>query len=146
MDIPFISRERLKQINPDSTETGKGDDANPTEKERVWLELMRSTDAARETLRKRASVCAIADIAGMSKEQVMFAYDGVTYTLKKPINSFAIARARELSVMAALGELNAQRCIVIGAVPINKDFSGIDAAAIKLMGDVAENFFFTPFL
>lgn len=27
-------------------------------------------------------------------------------------------------------------------MPINKDFANIDAAVIKLLGDVAENFFF----
>lgn len=146
MEIPFISRERLKVINADSTETGDGNDARPTEQERVWIELMRSTDVARDTLRKQAAVCALADVESMSKEHVTIKYDGTKYTIKKPINGFNIARARETSVMTALAELNAQRCIVLGAVPINKDFSGIDAAVIKLLGDVAENFFFTPFL
>jgi len=146
MEIPYISRERLKVINADSSETGDGKDSRPTEKERAWIELMRATDVARDTLRKRASVCALADIEAMSAEQVTFVYDGTRYTIKKPVNGFRIAKAREISIMSALEELNAQRCIVIGAVPINKDFSGIDAAVIKLMGDVAESFFFTPFL
>lgn len=146
MEIPYISRERLKVINADSTESGDGKDSRPTDKEREWLELVRSTDTARDTMRKRAAVCAMADVESMSPEHVTFVYDGTKYTIKKPVNGFRIAKAREISIMSALEELNAQRCIVIGAVPINKDFSGIDAAVIKLMGDVAESFFFTPFL
>jgi len=146
MEIPRISRERLKIINPDSPDTGTGNDANPTESERAWLELVRSTDTSRDVLRKQAGVCALADVESMSKEQISILYDGTKYTLKKPINGFRIAQARESSIVAALAELNAQRCICIGMVPINKDFSGIDAAVVKLLGDVAENFFFTPFL
>lgn len=114
--------------------------------EKKWLELVRSTDSARDVIRKRAAVCAIADVDSMSKDQVTIIYDGQKFTLRKPVKPFQIAQARERSIMAALAELNMQRCIVQGAVPIDKDFSGIDAAAIKLMGDVAENFFFTPFL
>lgn len=145
-EIPFVTRERLKIINADSTETGDGNDARPTEKERAWIELMRSTDVSRDVMRKRAAVCALADVVTMTPERVTIAYDATEYTLEKPINGFRIARARELSIMAALEELNAQRCIKKGAVPINKDFANIDAAVIKLLGDVAENFFFTPFL
>lgn len=146
MEIPFVSRERLKVINPDSKEAGDGKNEHPTDSERAWVELIRSTDTARDVMRKQAGVCALADVKSMSREHVTFSYDGTDYTIKKPINGFRIARARENSVMAALEELNAQRCITFGLVPINKDFSGIDAAVIKLMGDVAENFFFTPFL
>lgn len=145
-EIPFVTRERLKIINADSTETGDGNDARPTEKERAWLELMRSTDVSRDVMRKRAAVCALADVVTMTPERVTVSYDATEYTLEKPINGFRVARAREVSIMAALEELNAQRCVKKGAVPINKDFANIDAAAIKLLGDVAENFFFTPFL
>ena len=146
VDIPIISRERLKIINADSTEIGDGTDARPTEKEREWLELIRSTDVSRDVLRKRAAVCALADVVRMSPESVTITYDGKEYTIEKPRNGFRIAQARERSIMAALAELNAQRCIKYGLVPINKDFENIDAALIKLLGDVAENFFFTPFL
>jgi len=145
-EIPHVTRERLKIINADSTEIGDGSDTRPTEKERAWLELIRSTDVSRDVMRKRAAVCALADVVSMTPERVTIAYDATEYALEKPINGFRIARAREVSIMAALEELNAQRCIKKGVVPINKDFANIDAAVIKLLGDVAENFFFTPFL
>ena len=145
-EIPLVLRERLKVINADSSEVGDGTDSRPTEKEREWIELVRSTDVSRDILRKRAAVCSLADVVRMSPESVTITYDGKEYTLEKPRNGFRIAQARERSVMAALAELNAQRCIKYGLVPINKDFENIDAALIKLLGDVAENFFFMPFL
>jgi len=145
-EIPFVTRERLKIINADSTETGDGTDTRPTETERAWLELIRSTDVSRDVLRKRAAVCALADVTKMSPDSVSFTYDSKEYTIEKPRNGFKIAQARERSIMAAVAELNAQRCIKYGLVPINKDFENIDAGLIKLFGDVAENFFFTPFL
>jgi len=145
-EIPLISRERLKIINADSKEVGDGKNEHPTEAEHAWLELVRSTDVSREILRKRAAVCSLADVVRMSPESVTITYDGKEYTIEKPRNGFRIAQARERSIMAALAELNAQRCIKFGLVPINKDFENIDAALIKLLGDVAENFFFMPFL
>ena len=145
-EIPVVARERLKIINPRSKEVGDGTNEHPTENERVWLELVGSTDTSREVLRKRAAVCSIADVVRMTPESITITYDGKEYTLEKPLNSFRIAQARERSVMAALAELNAQRRIKYGLVPINKDFENIDAGLIKLFGDVAEDFFFTPFL
>lgn len=145
-EIPIISRERLKVLNVDSKDIGDGTNEHPTEKEREWLELVRSTDVSRDVMRKRAAVCALADVVRMSPESVTLVYDNKEYTIEKPINNFRIAQARERSIMAALAELNAQRRIKIGLVPINKDFENIDAGLIKLLGDVAENFFFTPFL
>jgi len=146
MEIPSISRARLKEINPDSAETGDGTDARPTEQERKWIELVRSTDASREVMRRRAAVCSIADVVRLTKDEIEITYDGANYVLKRPVNGFRIAQAREQSIMAALSELNAQRCIWTSGAPINKNFENFEASLIKLLGDVAENFFFTPFL
>ena len=70
----------------------------------------------------------------------------MNYTINKPANSLRVARAREYSIMSALEELNAQRCITIGMAPIAKDFAGIDAEVIQLMSQIADKFFFMPYL
>jgi len=145
-DFPRVSRSRLFEIDRNSVDVGDGKTAAPTEEERAWLDIMKSTDPERDKLRKKLSVCSFADVTEYNKESVTFTYDGVTYTIKKPANGFRVARAREFSKMDALEELNAQRQIVKGAVPIEKDFSGIDAEVINIMANVAENFFFTPYL
>jgi len=141
-----ISRERLKIVNSESTEIGDGTTTDPTEEEKKWFDILKSTVPELEKLRKRLSVCYLADIVDYDNSKVIIAYDGVNYTINKPVNSLRIARCREYSIMSALEELNNQRCITVNAVPISKDFSGIDAEVIQLMASVAEKFFFTPYL
>jgi len=145
-DFPKVSRARIKIIDSESSEIGDGTTSAPTEEEKKWFELLKSNVPELEKLRKKLSVCAIAEIIDYDKSKVTFSYDGINYTINKPVNSLRIARCREYSIMSALEELNTQRCIVIGAVPIPKDFNGIDAEVIQLMSQIAENFFFTPYL
>ena len=145
-DFPKITRQRLKVVDSESSEIGDGTTTVPTEEEKNWFLLLKSTAPEHEKLRKKLSVCAIADVVDYSPAAVTIQYDGVKYTRNKPNNSLRIARARENSIMAAFEELNSQRCIVVGAVPIAKDFSGVDAEVIQLLSSVAENFFFTPYL
>ena len=145
-DFPRIARSRLKVIDENSTDIGNGTTTAPTEEERAWLDIMKSTDPERERIRKKLSVCALAEVVEYNKESVTVQYDGVKYTIKKPVNGFRIARAREYSMMDAFEELNAQRQIVIGAAPIAKDFAGIDAEVIQILSKVAESFFFAPYL
>ena len=145
-DFPKISRARLKIVDSESSEIGDGTTSAPTEEEKNWFTLLKSTAPEAEKLRKKISVCGFAEIVEYNKDRVTFTYDGINYTINKPNNSLRIARCREYSIMSALEELNTQRCIVIGAVPIPKDFSGIDAEVIQLLSQIAENFFFTPYL
>jgi sugar phosphate isomerase/epimerase len=146
-EFPRISRARmLNTIDPESSEIGDGTTSAPTEEEKRWFEIMKSTVPELEKIRKKLSVCAISEVVSYDKNHVTFVYDGVNYTINKPVNSLKIARAREYSAMSALEELNAQRCITIGQAPISKDFSGIDAEVIQLMSQIADKFFFMPFL
>lgn len=146
-EFPRISRARLlNSIDAESPDIGAGTTNAPTEEEKRWLDIMKSTVPELEKVRKKLSVCAIAEIVSYDKNGVVFVYDGVNYTVNKPTNSLKIARAREYSVMSALEELNNQRCITIGQAPIPKDFSGVDAEVIQLMSQVADKFFFMPYL
>ena len=146
-EFPRISRARmLNTIDPESSEVGDGTTSAPTEEEKRWFEIMKSTVPELEKIRKKLSVCAISEVVSYDKNHVTFVYDNVNYTINKPVNSLKIARAREYSAMSALEELNAQRCITIGQIPIAKDFSGIDAEVIQIMSQVADKFFFMPFL
>jgi hypothetical protein len=147
-EFPIMSRVRLNSrlIDTDSIEIGDGTTSAPTEEERIWLDILKSTLPENEKLKKKLSVCALADVVAYSNDAVTIEYDGKKYTINKPNNSLRIARAREHSIIAAVEELNAQRCIVSNGVVISKDFSGIDAEVIRLFADVAENFFFAPFL
>jgi hypothetical protein len=145
-EFPKISLQRIKVVNSDSKIVGDGTTSDPTEEEMAWIEIMRNDAPELAIKKKRLSVCAIADIKEYDNEQVKFSYDGVTYTIKKPVNSLQIARARENSIMDALEVLNLQRCIVIGAVPIPKDFSGISVEVIQLLAKITESFFLMPYL
>ena len=144
--FPLISRARLKVIDVDSTEIGDGTTTAPTEEEKKWLDLLKTTAPELEKLRKKISVCGLAEVVSYDKNQVTFNYEGVEYTINKPTNSLRIARCREYSIMSALEELNLQRCITVNNIPISKDFSGIDVEVIQLMSQIAESFFFTPYL
>jgi hypothetical protein len=145
-EFPKISLQRIKVVNSDSKIVGDGTTSDPTEEEMAWIEIMRNDAPELAIKKKRLSVCAIADIKEYDNEQVKFSYDGVTYTIKKPVNSLQIARVRENSIMDALEVLNLQRCIVIGAVPIPKDFSGISVEVIQLLAKITESFFLMPYL
>ena len=146
-EFPKMSRARLLHgIDAESSEIGDGSTSAPTEEEKKWFTLMKSTVPELEKVRKKISVCALAEVVEYDKNHIVFSYDSVNYTVNKPTNSLKIARAREYSIMSALEELNAQRCITSNNIPIPKDFSGIDAEVIQLMASVCENFFFTPYL
>ena len=146
-EFPLMSRARLLHgVDAESQEIGDGTTSAPTEEEKKWFTLMKSTVPELEKVRKKISVCALAEVVEYDKNQVTFVYDNVNYTINKPVNSLKIARAREYSAMSALEELNAQRCITIGMAPIAKDFSGVDAEVIQLMSMIADKFFFMPFL
>lgn len=144
--FPKVSRERLLIVNFESSEIGDGTTADPTEEEKRWFTILKSTAPELEKLRKKLSVCKFAEIIEYDKSKVTFSYDGVSYTIDRPKNSLKIARCREYSIISALEELNLQRCITIGNVPIAKDFSGIDVEVIQIMSEIAESFFFTPYL
>ncbi|MBN2401990.1 MAG: hypothetical protein JXN64_06300 [Spirochaetes bacterium] len=146
IEFPKISLTRIKVVNSDSKIIGDGSTVDPTEEELAWIEIMRSDAPELAVKRKKLSVCALTDITEYDNDQVKFSYDGITYTIKKPVNSLQIARARENSIMDALEVLNLQRCIVVGAVPIPKDFSGISVEVIQLLSKIAESFFFMPYL
>lgn len=144
--FPIVTRERLKVIDRDTKETGDGTTTAPTETERAWLEIMQATDSARESVRKKIAVCAYADVVDMQPDFVSVKYDDKIYTIKKPANGLRVAKAREVSATHALEELNNQRQIVIGAMPLEKEFRGVDADVLRLLTDVADSFFFTPYL
>lgn len=145
MEYPIISRARLKVVDPDA-EIGDGTTSSPSEQEKEWFTILKSDAPEQEKLRKRLSVCGLAEVVEYDKDKVTFEYDKVKYTINKPNNSLRIARQREFSVMAALEELNAQRCITSNGVPIAKDFSGVEVEAIQIISEIAERFFFTPYL
>lgn len=146
MDYPLVTRARLKVIDRDTDETGDGSDNRPTETECEWLEIMRGVDSERDVLRKRISVCAIADVTSMSADHVTIRYNGEEITIRKPANGLKVAKAREVSLTLALEELNDQRQIMKGMVPIDKKFYGVPVEVIRILGEVADNFFFTPYL
>ena len=145
-EFPKITRARLKVVDADSKNVGNGTTPDPTEEEKAWLDIMTSDAPELETRKKKLSVCALSDIVEYDAGMVKFSYDGKTYTIKKPANSLQVARARERSITDAVDALNFQRCICIGAVPIEKDFSGIPVEVVGLLSSIAENFFFTPYL
>jgi len=145
-EFPLMKRSRFKVIDKETSEIGDGKTNAPTEEEKRWLNILKSEAPEHEKLRRKLSVCYLAEVVSYNNDEVTIVYDGAQYTIKRPVNSLRIARAREQSPMAALEELNFQRCIVTGAVPIAKDFSGIDSDVIQLLGAVAENFFFIPYL
>ena len=145
-DLPKITQARLQVINPDSKTIGDGSTDDPTEEEKAWIDIIASTAPELDVKKKRVSVCAIADVVEYDANAVKVKYDGVVYTVKKPTNSLQIARARERSAMAAFETLAAQFCVLVGGVPCKSDLSNLPVEAIMLLSNVADRFFFTPYL
>lgn len=145
-EFPKISRFRIRTVVSDSDIIGDGSTTDPTEEERQWIDIMRSDAPELALKQKKLSVCSVADIVEYNNDQVKFSYDEKIYTIKKPTNSLQIARARETSATDALDVLNFQRCITIGAVPIKKDFSDVSVEVVQLMTEIADRFFFMPYL
>jgi len=145
-DLPKITQARLQVINPDSKTIGDGSTDDPTEEEKAWIDIIASTAPELDVKKKRVSVCAIADVVEYDTNAIKVKYDGVVYTVKKPTNSLQIARARERSAMAAFETLAAQFCVLVGGVPCKSDLSNLPVEAIMLLSNVADRFFFTPYL
>ena len=145
-DLPKITQARLQVINPDSKTIGDGSTDDPTEEEKAWIDIIASTAPELDVKKKRVSVCAIADVVEYDTNAVKIKYDGVVYTIKKPSNSLQIARARERSAMAAFETLAAQFCVLVSGVPCKSDLSNLPVEAIILLSNVADRFFFTPYL
>jgi hypothetical protein len=136
-EFPIITRSRITEVGEDETK------ATPEEKR--WFDIMKNEAPENATLKRRVGVCAIADVNSMNKDCIEVTFEGTRFAIHKPANSIRCARAREDSATAALEELNNQRQIKIAGAPINKDFTGIDVAAIRGLTQVADRFFFTPF-
>lgn len=145
-ELPKITQARLQVINTDSKKIGDGSTDDPTEEERAWLDIIASTAPELDVKKKRVSVCAIADVVEYDTNAVQVRYDGIVYTIKKPTNSLQIARARERSAMAAFETLAAQFCVLVNGAPCKTDFSNLPVEAIMLLSNVADRFFFTPYL
>jgi hypothetical protein len=145
-ELPKITQARLQIINSNSKVIGDGTTDDPTEEEKAWLEIIASSAPELDVKKKRVSVCALADVVEYDTNAVKIRYDAVIYTIKKPTNSLQIARARERSAMAAFETLAAQFCVLVGAAPCKTDFSNLPVEVIILLSNVADRFFFTPYL
>ncbi len=145
-ELPKITQARLQVINADSKIIGDGTTDDPTEEEKAWIGIIASTAPELDVKKKRISICAIADVVEYDSSAVQIRYDGIIYTIKKPTNSLQIARARERSAMTAFETLAAQFCVLVGGVPCKTDFSNLPVEAIMLLSNVADRFFFTPYL
>jgi len=145
-ELPKITQARLQVVNADSKIIGDGTTDDPTAEEKAWIDIIASTAPELDVKKKRVSVCAIADVVEYDANAVKVKYDGVVYTVKKPTNSLQIARARERSAMAAFETLAAQFCVLVSGVPCKSDLSNLPVEAIILLSNVADRFFFTPYL
>jgi hypothetical protein len=145
-ELPKITQARLQIINSDSKVIGDGTTDDPTKEEKAWIDIIASNAPELDVKKKRVSTCAIADVVEYDTNEIKVRYDGVIYTVKKPSNSLQIARARERSVMAAFETLAAQFCVMAGGVPCKSDLSNLPVEAIILLSNVADRFFFTPYL
>jgi len=145
-DLPKITQARLQVVNADSKIIGDGTTDDPTEEEKAWIDIIASTAPELDVKKKRVSTCAIADVVEYDANAIKVRYDGIIYTIKKPSNSLQIARARERSAMAAFETLAAQFCVLVGGAPCKSDLSNLPVEAIILLSNVADRFFFTPYL
>jgi uncharacterized membrane protein len=145
-ELPKITQARLQVVNADSKTIGDGTTDDPTEEEKAWIDIIASTAPELDVKKKRVSTCAIADVVEYDTNAIKVKYDGVVYTIKKPTNSLQIARARERSAMAAFETLVAQFCVLVNGAPCKTDFSNLPVEAIILLSNVADRFFFTPYL
>lgn len=145
-ELPKITQARLQVINADSKIIGDGTTDDPTAEEKAWLDIIASTAPELDVKKKRVSTCAIADVVEYDTNAIKIRYDGIVYTIKKPTNSLQIARARERSAMAAFETLAAQFCVLEGAAPCKADLSNLPVEVIILLSNVADRFFFTPYL
>ena len=145
-DLPKITQARLQVVNADSKIIGDGTTDDPTEEEKAWIDIIASTAPELDVKKKRVSTCAIADVVEYDANAIKVRYDGIIYTIKKPTNSLQIARARERSAMAAFETLAAQFCVLVGGAPCKSDLSNLPVEAIILLSNVADRFFFTPYL
>lgn len=146
-EFPKVSRERLKIIDRNTDEIGDGTDTRPTEEEKAWFEIINANDSAREVVRKRIAVCGIADVIEYDNEKVVVRYEKINYTIMKPTNGLAIAKAREISATLAFEVLVAQqRRVKRGEVFVSKEFNDMPVEVIRLLTEVADSFFFMPYL
>jgi len=145
-ELPKITQARLQVVNADSKIIGDGTTDDPTEEEKAWIDIIASTAPELDVKKKRVSTCAIADVVEYDANAIKVRYDGIIYTIKKPSNSLQIARARERSAMAAFETLAAQFCVLVGGAPCKADLSNLPVEAIILLSNVADRFFFTPYL
>ena len=145
-ELPKITQARLQVINADSKTVGDGTTDDPTEEEKAWIDIIASNAPELDVKKKRVSTCAIADVVEYDTNAIKIRYDGIIYTIKKPSNSLQIARARERSAMAAFETLAAQFCVLVGGAPCKSDLSNLPVEAIILLSNVADRFFFTPYL
>jgi len=116
----------------------------PTENERDWMRIFRSTAPEVARLQRKMSVCVDAEVIEYDDNHVKYNYSDEEFEIKSPTNSFNILRELENGIPLALRELSNQGCIKKAGIDVILEKEPVDS--LSLIMKIANKFFFRTYL
>lgn len=116
----------------------------PTKEELEFKRIFESTAPELERLRRKISVCLLAEVTELTSEKVEYLFNDKTVTVLSPSNSYNVFEKLQESRLAALQEMVKQGCVKSNGVDVDINKMAIDE--LGLLNLVVDRFFFQIYL
>ena len=141
-----IDQEKFEKL-PDS-EKEEAKKLFPTESEKNFMTVFRSTSPQLARLQRKMSVCLDVEVIEYDFNKITFTYAGNTYKLLSPKNAYRICQALETDSFTALKEMGKQGCIFINEkqiLDVTQD-NALEVDELRIIEKVVDKFFFQTFI
>lgn len=141
-----IDMEKYEKLSDKEKEIAKV--SFPTEVEKDFMTVYRSTAPQLARLQRKMSVCLYVEVLEFSFDHIIFTFAGNKYKIVSAKNAYRICKAIDKGMLEAVQELCVQGCVTVNDKPIT-DIMGegiLQIDEIQLLRNVAEKFFFQTFL
>lgn len=142
-EIDMNAYEKLTDLEKESV---KG--LFPTEEEKNFMTVFKSTSPQLARLQRKMSVCLDVEVLEYDFNSITFTYAGNTYKIDSCKNAYKICQALEKSNLEAVYELGKQGCIFINDKLIGdiKQDRTIEVDELMLIQKISDKFFFQTFI
>lgn len=120
----------------------------PTEDEKLFMEVYKSTAPQLARLQRKMSVCLEVEVTEYDFDKVVFKYGKSDYMLLAPKNAYRICLAIDKGAIEALVEMAKQGCLIIDGNIVSdilKD-GALQVDEMQILKSVADKFFFQTFM
>ncbi len=120
----------------------------PTEEEKEFMKIFRSSAPELERMKRKMSVCLDAEVLELEEDRVVYEYAGKKFEILSPKNVFKISQMLDRGISEAFSEMCVQGCVSVDGNPLtdvkNKCPIGVDEFQLLVL--ITRKFFFQIYL